>query len=119
MKRTFLVFPDGWPGVALVVLRISLVFFLISIPAGRIEASSLPAISLYALALALGVGLRTRALASVVFVVALGLAASTGKLPPLACLAHALDAVVLAMTGPGAYSIDARLFGRQTVHLKP
>ncbi len=31
---------------------------------------------------------------------------------PLA--AHGLDALVLAMTGPGAYSIDSLLFGRST-----
>lgn len=119
MKRTFLVFAAGWPGVALVMLRLSLAIFLIYAPVGRMEPSSWPALALYVVAGAVAAGLRTRIAACISFVVAINLVIGTGHFPSLNCFAHALDAMVLTLTGPGAYSIDARLFGRRTVHLQP
>jgi hypothetical protein len=61
-------------------------------------------------------GLQTRILAVVSSLASLAclMAAS----PPLGLAAvHMISAIALALTGAGAFSLDARLFGRRTVTL--
>ena len=37
----------------------------------------------------------------------------------VAVFSSSLDAAALAMLGPGAYSLDARRFGRRVIHFPP
>jgi hypothetical protein len=65
-------------------------------------------------AIGLCIGIQTRALAAV----SLGLSILTlaaGEWPLTAV--HVLDASALTLIGPGAWSLDAILFGRRTVTL--
>ena len=65
-------------------------------------------------AVGLCAGLQTRALAALCL--AAPLLALSPVPAPLTAL-HLIDAVALALTGPGAWSLDAVLFGRRKVIL--
>lgn len=116
MKHDFYLFPAGLPGQALVLLRASISLFLVATPTGRIALTAWPALVLDVLALAVLIGFRTRVSAVLAGAVAVGLVVTEGGFPPLSSFAYAVDAVILAMAGPGAYSLDARFFGRRTLH---
>jgi hypothetical protein len=66
------------------------------------------------LALLVGIGLATPIVATVAAVVHVARAVAFGPLD-VAGLTLALPALALALLGPGAYSIDARRFGRRLV----
>jgi|SRR6185437_3826237 len=114
--------PDGAAGIALALMRVScaLIAFpvftrppLLIFPSGPAEL--IPGI----VALALAIGFGTRALALLLACLTLTdvLAAHSGL--RLTMLAHAGGCAALALLGPGAYSIDAVLFGRRVIRLEP
>lgn len=120
VQRLFFMFPTGVPGIALLLLRASVMFALVveiygrrNEVAGWIEAIAL----LISVALAIGTLTplaATFALALHVFIwldVALG---SVGWATVVS-----VDAVALASLGPGAYSFDSYRFGRRVVVLPP
>jgi len=45
------------------------------------------------------------------------LAVRTGGTPGAFLVLHGIDALALALLGAGAYSVDARLFGRRVIRL--
>jgi hypothetical protein len=108
-------FPSGAAGVGLLLLRLSVAAWLLSIaPEGSAEAWRL--LALLAVALGLLGGFPTRLLA--LLSIFLGLAMTSASLTLLlGALPGALAACSLAFAGPGAFSIDARRFGRRTVRL--
>jgi uncharacterized membrane protein YphA (DoxX/SURF4 family) len=117
MQRLFSMFPAGWPGVALLLLRVALsanlVHGVIEVH-GNLSAAWVMAL-LATVAIALCVGLFTpvtAALCALIEIVIWHL--SSGTIAALHVCAI-LVAVALAMLGPGAYSLDARLFGRRQV----
>jgi putative oxidoreductase len=121
MQRLFSTFPNSWPGVGLLLLRIALAF-----PAAAGGLFALLAVQ-GAWAVAIGlVSVLTSAL------VLLGLwtpyAAATLAVAQLSCLffgglpletqiCRAAIAMSLVMLGPGAWSIDRALFGRKRIDL--
>jgi hypothetical protein len=74
---------------------------------------------LLALAPALLLGLLTRWAAVVGVAGELMLLLAFGGRPGVAAALTAMDLAALAMIGPGAYSIDAALFGRRVITLDP
>src|SRR5262245_44512866 len=114
-------FPQGGPGVALLLLRVSVVANLVLNPiiaqcllsnrllfAGAVVVSAFVIIGFLTPAMSLGAG--AAALACVVT----GLHSYS--------LIHGvtvLDACALALLGPGAYSLDSRMFGRRVTILPP
>jgi hypothetical protein len=109
-------FPGGITGCGLLLLRFSVAVSVLMLAAHLSQASYLPQFLGVVVAAGLCVGLQTRVLAGL------------SVLAPLLCLVmavahlelvvlHALMATALAMTGPGAFSVDARLFGRRTITL--
>lgn len=117
MKQLFSAYPAGSAGAALLLFRCSLALFLATSASEILSLNHWPALLLDLFAVVLGFGIATRTVAGFVAVgavIALLLGACT---TPVLLLPHAIDAMALALIGPGAFSIDARLFGRATIRL--
>ena len=108
-------FPAGRAGIALLCLRISVVATLLL----GAELSQLPSpVSTWAVAIlgfSLCIGLATPISAAICCTAEIYLLFKTGGTMALCVTMSALIALALALLGPGAYSIDARLFGRRRV----
>jgi uncharacterized membrane protein YphA (DoxX/SURF4 family) len=126
LQRLFSTFPDGWPGLGLVLLRIGaaipLVYFGVAGVAGTPEQSLNIALRLAGAAggLLLLFGLWTPVAGMVVACDELWSAFSPHFAQVYDQWLHILLAVLaaaVAMLGPGAWSVDARLFGRKRFEL--
>ena len=121
MQRLFSTFPEGWPGTGLVFLRA-----VVSIPpvehmlAGLLTAPmpalAIPQLMAACAAMLLLVGLWTPVAGVLMAAAELYLAFSHFHDPWIHILLGALGAA-LAMLGPGAWSVDARLFGRKRIQI--
>jgi uncharacterized membrane protein YphA (DoxX/SURF4 family) len=121
VQRLFSTFPEGWPGTGLVFLRA-----ITAIPlaqrgiAGELMATLSAVVVLQLVAAGAGVlllvGLWTPIAGVLMAVAELGLAFSRPADPWMHVLLAALG-VSLAMLGPGAWSVDARLFGRKRIQI--
>lgn len=117
MQRLFSTFANGWPGKGLLIQRVlaaAIAAYCLLPDAGRATAFSttFPQWIAAGAALLLLIGLWTpvagAALAVLEFWLALSLAGDTRLHGILAILG-----ATLAMIGPGAWSVDAHLFGRK------
>jgi uncharacterized membrane protein YphA (DoxX/SURF4 family) len=129
----FSMFPDGWPGVGLLLLRLATgaVVFVQSVAylSDRREIG----VSGLALLLVAGtvsvlllIGFLTRFVA--LAAAAAGIAGIFSRLPvsqpsavvtPLTAALYAVIAVAIICMGAGAFSLDARLFGRREIVIPP
>lgn len=114
MQRLFSAFPNSWPGCGLLLLRLAAgATCLFGVAQGVPVALRLPIEScgwVTAPFLAIGLWTPVAAIAQVLITLP-GAFASAGL-----DLDHVMRAVFgasLAMLGPGAWSVDARLFGRK------
>jgi putative oxidoreductase len=118
MQRLFSTFPNGWPGTGLLLLRLTSGLYLVAGELSRLSGLSESTI----------LALRVARLSA-------GLLLIIGLWTPIAGVAQALVEVwmgigersnalhfitvslglSLAMLGPGACSVDARLFGRKRI----
>jgi putative oxidoreductase len=123
LQRLFSGFAGGWPGTGLLLLRLltgaALIHFGI---ASLSEASPLPTSVLQITGIGAGalllIGLWTPAAGALAAIVKVSIAFSqyfSHSGDPLISIVQAVLAAVLAMVGPGAWSIDARLFGRRRI----
>ena len=125
MQRLFSSFADGSPGAGLLLLRVLTGAALIySGIAGLREASPLATVVLQVIGVGTGIllliGLWTPVSGAIAAIVKVSMAFSwyfshTGD-PSIPFMLAVLGAV-LAMVGPGAWSIDARVFGRKRINL--
>jgi putative oxidoreductase len=122
LQRLFTMFPGGWPGTGLFVLRLAAAVPLIF--GGGPTARDTPQLGLHTMYFAtIGVGILL--LAGLWTPVAGGLQAiievwsffSKGDGADLHLFLAALG-VSLVMLGPGAWSADARLFGRKRIDIR-
>jgi hypothetical protein len=112
-------FPAGLPGLALLILRASVVTAAILDGCGhRPELSGWTLGALALPCLALSVGFLTPIAATLVLICHVLASSNLSGGAGLDSIA-VLDALVLVLIGPGAYSIDARRFGRRLVVLPP
>ena len=122
LQRLFSTFPDGWPGLGLLLLRVGLSSHLIFIAFSDLSARPSEPIALApnmvaaAGGLLLLAGLWTPILGALVALdevwIALSLH-SPGQEHTWIHMCLAVMSVSVAMLGPGAWSIDARLYGRR------
>ena len=125
----FSTFPDGWPGAGLVLLRVSVGSLLTAQGVAYLSALStlhLLALLVALLALLSGLMLILGCLTlPAAFIAGIACAGSVfWPLPAftpdilgsrLPCALAAIIAISLACLGPGAFSVDALLFGRREV----
>jgi putative oxidoreductase len=121
LQRLFTMFPGGWPGAGLLVLRLSAAIPLLV--EGCSEFSGLPHFGLYAGFIAIGVGslllagLWTPIAGFLQAMIEVWTIFARGIAPGMHVLLAALG-VSLVMLGPGAWSVDARLFGRKRIDIR-
>jgi uncharacterized membrane protein YphA (DoxX/SURF4 family) len=121
MQRLFSTFPNSWPGGGLLLLRLTLalpaaadgLFTLLPVQSAWAVATGL--VSVVASALVL-LGLWTPYAAATLGVTQLS-ALFMGGFPVETQVSRTAIAVSLVMLGPGAWSIDRRLFGRKRIDL--
>jgi hypothetical protein len=106
-------FPGGMPGAGLLLLRLSVAASLIAGLGPVVEAPGWKQCLALLIAVGLCVGFRTRLLTGLCIAAAASELALGGDVTILGILL--VDAAALALTGPGAFAADARLFGRRTV----
>ncbi|MBA0448264.1 hypothetical protein [Stenotrophomonas maltophilia] len=106
MQRLFVMFPDRGPGIGLLWLRLCLAAAL-CMPGTHVGGWS----TLYLLAVPMLVAGAVTPLAALT--AAVGLFAQQAPWP------QAVLPLALLMVGPGAYSVDARLFGRRLLGRRP
>lgn len=122
MQRLFSTFPGGWPGVGLLVLRLAAAIpLMIGL---RPELQGLPHAASFAL--------HVIAIVAGIFLLAgfwTPFSAFAGTILEVWCIftpagepgVHLLLAALglgLVMLGPGAWSVDARLFGRKRIDIR-
>ena len=121
MQRLFSMFPTGTAGIALLLLRVSIAATLVAngtaywapVPSGWVT------LGLVMVAIPLCLGLLTP-YCSIVGCLIQGFVLSMSAGRNGFHLANSiLTCGVLAILGPGAYSIDARIFGRRLLTLSP
>jgi hypothetical protein len=116
--RLFSIFPSRGPGVALLLLRVAVALTILSDASEGLAALApqlvFGGLALLALALCLGFATPLAALLGCVFQLA-GLFLVDRSDLHLAL--SIVNSAALVLLGPGAYSIDARLFGRQVTVL--
>lgn len=115
MRRLFSTFARGWPGVGLLIMRLAAgVTVTVAGITGLLSGPSLEATILQLLAIAGGIlfalGLWTPVAGSLVAIIQLWAIFSQPGDPSTKILLLAFG-LGLALVGPGAWSIDARLFG--------
>ena len=115
-------FPPGLPGLALLLLRVAVAIALLLEDYANREA--LPGwvhTPVILVSLVISVGYLTPIVASVALAwhALLWFAVGADLGAAVTALVFALNALALALLGPGAYSLDSRRFGRRLVVLPP
>jgi len=121
LQRLFSTFPNSWPGVGLFLLRLCLAVALSYFGIAGLSNSSGTAVFAQELIAAVAgifllAGLWTPVMGALAAIDEAWIAASSSAPPHEDTWIHiflSILAVSLAMLGPGAWSIDARLFGRK------
>jgi uncharacterized membrane protein YphA (DoxX/SURF4 family) len=120
MQRLYSMFPGGAPGCGLMVLRlmVAVSVYVDGSCQFAMPSRAIPIVAVFGLSFLLALGLLTPVAAVVCAVTrlmqAVASAAGVG-----ATLFSLLLLVVVMLLGPGAYSIDAMLFGRRLVVPRP
>jgi hypothetical protein len=133
VQRSFSTFAPGWPGVGLLVLRTALGVPLLVEGAALVGdwrgiSGPLILVALISvaagLALQLGYSVGRGAIAGAVAVIAIHFSSLHRECLNLfssriACFLAMSIAIALVFLGPGAFSIDARRFGRREIVIPP
>jgi putative oxidoreductase len=118
VQRLFSTFPNSWPGAGLLILRIAAGFFLVGVWTVAGDLGDSAALIIRCASLVVGVllliGLATPVAAIIEAAIQVGLMVLEKRYDPSSIVAAALG-LALAMLGPGAWSLDARVFGRKRI----
>ncbi len=118
MSTSSSVFPAGLPGAAILILRgaAALLMVFTSVHFDGISKLAQLGSMLVAILLVLGVFTRPVALACVALTMFAAAMARADQQAILGLLA--LNALALSFLGGGAYSVDARMFGRRVITMR-
>ena len=119
VQRLFSTFPEGWPGTGLVFLRVVTTIPLVQFFAGSSATLPVPVIFQFLAAICsalLIIGLWTPIAGLFLAISELSLLLLPISNGSMHLVLAALGAA-LAMIGPGAWSVDARLFGRKRIRI--
>jgi putative oxidoreductase len=119
LQRLFSTFASGWPGVGLLLQRILTAVLLVRFgimehTGAPLSPSMIPQIISACAGMLLLVGLWTPIVGGLIAVIQLWIAI-TYLGDPWIPIVLATLAATAAMIGPGAWSVDARLFGRKHI----
>ncbi len=127
LQRLFSTFPDGLPGVGLIFLRFLLGLSTFSQAIGMLGNTNAPvhlAVGTLSMLLAITVliGFLTPIGCGLITIVYLtigsgSLLASNGHSNALPALDFAVISAALVLVGPGAFSLDAKMFGRREIRI--
>ncbi len=119
MQRLFSMFPQGAPGIALLLLRVSVAAsFSLSLLKGAGQLSSFVLLLFILASSALMViGFLTSIVSFLVGSLAAAILLIDFQWDNIILVFISINAVALGLLGPGAYSLDARLFGRRVTVL--
>jgi putative oxidoreductase len=123
LQRLFSTFADGWPGIGLLLLRLLTATVLIYFGIVGVLASPPPVtVVLHIIGIGAGitllVGLWTPVAGTLAAIAKVSIACSrflSHSGDPWIPIVQAVLGVILTMVGPGAWSVDARLFGRKHI----
>jgi putative oxidoreductase len=117
VQRLFSTFPNSWPGAGLLILRLAAGFSLLGVDMtsglGDVATVLLRCVAIAAAVLLL-LGFGTPFAAVGEAVIQVSIMTLDGRYNSSAVISTALG-VALAMLGPGAWSLDARVFGRKRI----
>ena len=121
LQRLYSTFADRWPGIGLLLQRVVVAIVLvrlsiIHLTSSSISAATIPHIIGAGAGLLFLAGLWTPFVGALIAVVELWIAV-TQPTDPWVPIMLATIGAASAMLGPGAFSIDARLFGRRHLEL--
>ncbi len=119
MQRLFSTFPNSWPGLGLLILRFATGLSLAAVAphvAGDLAGTASLLVRCVAggVAVLIWIGLWTP-LAAVTGTAIQVIVITFGHGFELSLLVYAAVGLSLALLGPGAWSFDARLFGRKRI----
>jgi putative oxidoreductase len=125
VQRLFSGFADGWPGIGLLLLRLLTSVALIHFGIANLREPPLLATAVLQITgigagILLLIGLWTPVAGALAAIVKLSIALAryfSHSGDPWIAIIEAVLGAVLAMVGPGAWSIDARLFGRKRIDI--
>jgi putative oxidoreductase len=119
LQRLFSTFANGWPGAGLLFQRILTAvilgrFAIIQLTDASVSTSMLPQIMGACAGILLLVGLWTPVAGTLIAGIELWIAFTQPGDPWMSIILATLGGTA-AMIGPGAWSVDARLFGRKHI----
>jgi putative oxidoreductase len=117
LQRLYSTFASGWPGVGLLIQRVAVaimlvLFCVIHLTDSPSSISLIPHIIGACAGMLFLVGLWTPFVGTLIAIAELWIAVSHFSDPWISLLLATVGGTV-AMLGPGAFSVDARLFGRR------
>lgn len=121
MLRLFSIFPTGGPGFALLLLRVSLAAAVLNGDWDCLKAPVAPPMCLARalLSLLLSIGFLTPIASIAAGLLELADLWFVGSADWRFLVLSALNALAVSLLGPGAYSLDARLFARRVIVFPP
>ena len=121
MQRLYSTFADGWPGVGLLLQRIVAAIMLVRFCAIQLtdscfSASMMPHVIGGCAGILFLVGLWTPVAGTLIAVAELWIAVTHLGNPWISIMLATIGGTS-PMLGPGAFSVDARLYGRRHLHV--